>query len=189
MVDYLFKAQAVHTFGQGDQLLRFFAIYYAATSLVTFAIQATATRGLLERFGLAMTTSTPSLALLAGSVSSLFAPGFTSLIVARAGEAVFRGSFFRSGYELSFTPISSHDGTGRAQPITSTEVTAPRLVVAAAAKDCIPTGTSSSTPDTFPSRQTIVPLRRRRSTAAAPFRTAIRRLPSPPDIRDGCARR
>ena len=29
LVDYLFKAQAVETFGRGDNLLRFFALYYA----------------------------------------------------------------------------------------------------------------------------------------------------------------
>ena len=32
-------------------------------------------------------------------------PGLRSIIVARAGEAVFRGSLFRSGYELFYTPI------------------------------------------------------------------------------------
>lgn len=109
MVDYLFKAQAVETFGRGDHLLRFFAIYYAVTSLITFAIQATSSRKVLERFGLALTTSTPSFALLAGSVSSLIAPGFGSLMVARAGESVFRGSFFRAGYELFYTPIPAHE--------------------------------------------------------------------------------
>src|SRR5918996_695443 len=36
LMDYLFKAEAVATFGRGDGLLRFFAIYYAATSLLTF---------------------------------------------------------------------------------------------------------------------------------------------------------
>src|SRR5690606_3790206 len=39
LVDYLFKAGAVETFGRGDQLLRFFALYYAAISLVTFGLQ------------------------------------------------------------------------------------------------------------------------------------------------------
>ncbi len=33
LLDYLFKAKAVETFGPGDGLLRFFALYYAATSL------------------------------------------------------------------------------------------------------------------------------------------------------------
>ena len=32
LVDYVFKAQAVETFGRGDNLLRFFALYYAASA-------------------------------------------------------------------------------------------------------------------------------------------------------------
>src|SRR5262245_24832467 len=40
LIDYLFKARAVDAFGRGDQLLRFFALYYAATSLVMFLIKA-----------------------------------------------------------------------------------------------------------------------------------------------------
>jgi AAA family ATP:ADP antiporter len=105
LVDYLFKAQAVETFGRGDNLLRFFALYYAATSLITFAVQAASSRFILERYGLALATSTPSLALLAGSVGGLVAPGFGSLLAARAGESIFRSSLFRSGYELFYTPI------------------------------------------------------------------------------------
>jgi AAA family ATP:ADP antiporter len=105
LVDYLFKATALQTFGRGDGLLRFFALYYAATSVVTFVIQTSSSRFMLERFGLALTTSTPSFALLAGSISGLVAPGFGSLIAARGGESVFRSSLFRSGYELFYTPM------------------------------------------------------------------------------------
>jgi hypothetical protein len=105
LLEYLFKAKAVETFGPGDHLLRFFAFYYAATSLVTFVLQASSTRAVLERFGVALTTSTPSIAVLAGSIASLLAPGFGGLVVARAGESVFRGSWFRAGYELFYTPI------------------------------------------------------------------------------------
>src|SRR5262245_47958677 len=105
LIDYLFKAQAVETFGRGENLLRFFAVYYAAASLITFIVQASSSRLALDRFGLGLTTSTPSLALLGGSVGSFFAPGFGSLLAARSGEAIFRGSLFRAGYELFYTPI------------------------------------------------------------------------------------
>ena len=49
--------------------------------------------------------STPSIALLAGSVAALVAPGFGGIVVTRAGESIFRGSWFRSSYELFYTPI------------------------------------------------------------------------------------
>ena len=39
LLDYLFKAKAVEAIGTGDQLLRFFALYYAAISVITFIFQ------------------------------------------------------------------------------------------------------------------------------------------------------
>lgn len=105
LVDYVFKAAAVDAFGRGDGLLRFFALYYGLTSLAAFALQILASRRVLERFGIAGTTSTPSIALLAGVLAELVLPGFGSLIAARGSEAIFRGSWFRAGYELFFTPI------------------------------------------------------------------------------------
>lgn len=109
LLEYLFKVKAVETFGPGDHLLRFFALYYAGTSLITFVLQAFSSRAVLERFGLALTTSTPSIALLAGSMGSLVAPGFGALMVARTGESIFRGSWFRAGYELFYTPMPVAD--------------------------------------------------------------------------------
>ncbi len=105
LLDYLFKGRAVEAFGTGDGLLRFFAIYYAGSSVIAFALQTLTSRAVLERFGLTMTTSAPSIALLAGSIGGLVAPGFGSLVVARGGESIFRGSWFRAGYELFYTPI------------------------------------------------------------------------------------
>jgi hypothetical protein len=105
LLDYVFKAHAVTTFGRGDMLLRFFAIYYAATSVVTFVLQSSLSRTVLERLGLAATTASPSIALVIGGIGSVLAPGFESIIVARGGEAVVRGSLFRSAYEVLYTPI------------------------------------------------------------------------------------
>ena len=105
LIDYVFKAQAVANLGRGDTLLRFFAIYYAAVSLVTFVIQAVLSQPTLERLGLAIGASTPSMALLAGSVGAIVAPGLESVIAARGAESTFRGSLFRSSYEIFYTPI------------------------------------------------------------------------------------
>jgi hypothetical protein len=105
LVDYVFKAQAVTTFGRGETLLRFFAIYYAATSVLTFLVQTFGSQRVLQRFGLAFATGLPSLAILGGSVLSLLLPGLRSLVGTRGAESVFRGSLFRLGYELFYTPI------------------------------------------------------------------------------------
>jgi AAA family ATP:ADP antiporter len=107
LADYAFKVQAVGVLGRGDELLRFFAVYYAATSLLSFVVQSVIGAAALQQFGLALTTSTPSLALLLGGVGAMFAPGLQGALVARGAESVFRGSLFRTGYEIFYTPVPS----------------------------------------------------------------------------------
>ncbi|HLG59636.1 MAG TPA: hypothetical protein VI485_30135 [Vicinamibacterales bacterium] len=109
LADYVFKAQAVETFGRGDSLLRFFALYYAGVSLLSFIVQTTSSALALERLGLGLTASTPSLALAAGGLVGLAFPGLTGALVARTGESVFRGSLFRTGYEIFYTPIPADE--------------------------------------------------------------------------------
>jgi hypothetical protein len=109
LLDYLFQVRVVEALGPGDRLLRFFALYYGSISVVSFALQMLASRAVLERFGLALTTSAPSIALLAGSIGGLLAPGLGSLVVARGSESIFRASWFRAGYELFYTPIPAAD--------------------------------------------------------------------------------
>jgi ATP:ADP antiporter, AAA family len=105
LLDYLFKAQAVTAFGRSEGLIRFFAFYYSATSLITFALQTSSARFSLERLGLAATTGTPSIAVLVGGIAGLIAPGLPSLVAARGSESIFRGALFRSAYELFYTPM------------------------------------------------------------------------------------
>jgi hypothetical protein len=112
LLEYLFKVKAVEAFGPGDHLLRFFAAYYAVTSLLTFLLQTSSTTAALQRFGVGLTTSTPSIAILAGSLGGLLVPGFGAIVVARAAEAVFRSSWFRTGYELFYTPVSQAEKRG-----------------------------------------------------------------------------
>jgi ATP:ADP antiporter, AAA family len=105
LVDYLFKVQAVATFGRGEALLQFFALYYAGISLLSFLVQTTAGSYALEKLGLTATTSTPSMALVLGSVGAWVFPGLGGILALRGGEAVFRGSLFRTGYEIFYTPV------------------------------------------------------------------------------------
>jgi len=106
LLDYVFKLEAKNMV-HGDGLLRFFSIYYAAASLVTFVLQTSASRYALEKLGLALTAAAPSLAVIGGSIAGMVAPGIKTLTLARGGENVLRGSFFKAGYELFYTPIPS----------------------------------------------------------------------------------
>jgi hypothetical protein len=109
LADYVFKVQAVEAFGRGDALLQFFALYYAGVSLLAFVVQSVSAPLVLEKLGLAVTTATPSLALVVGGIGGLVFPGLGGALVARAGESTLRSSLFKTGYEIFFTPIASHD--------------------------------------------------------------------------------
>lgn len=108
LVDYVFKVQAVDTLGRGDALLRFFAIYYAAVSLLTFTVQ-TSSAHALQKLGLATSASTPSIALLTGGLGAIALPGLGTAAFLRGSESVFRGSLFKTGYEIFYTPIPSQE--------------------------------------------------------------------------------
>jgi AAA family ATP:ADP antiporter len=108
LVDYVFKVRAVDALGRGDDLLRFFALYYAAVSLLTFLVQATSATA-LQRLGLATAASTPSAALLMGGLGTLAVPGLGAATLLRGGESVFRGSLFKTAYEIFYTPIPAQE--------------------------------------------------------------------------------
>ena len=109
LIDYLFKAQVAAAGGREENLLRFFAIYYAATALLALIVQLFASVPALTKLGLGLTTSTPPLAICVGGLGALVWPGLWSVVAARGGESVFRGSLFRSGYEVFYTPMLSDD--------------------------------------------------------------------------------
>jgi hypothetical protein len=109
LADYAFKLQAVAVLGQGAPLMRFFSFYYGATSLVAFLVQAGSTSVVLQKFGLGIATSSPSVALLAGAGGALVMPGFPTIVAARGAESVARGSLYRAGYELLYTPLLSSE--------------------------------------------------------------------------------
>jgi AAA family ATP:ADP antiporter len=105
LLDYVLKAQAVVTFSQGQELIRFFALFYTAISLITFLVQTTFSRYSLQQFGLTATMSTMPYTVAAGAMGALLWPGLFSAGFARAIQSVFRNSLFRSGYELLFGPV------------------------------------------------------------------------------------
>jgi hypothetical protein len=105
LIDYVFKAQAVEAVGRGEELLRLFAIYYAATALLALLVQLFVAQAVLARLPLALATATPPLALWIGGLGAIAVPGVWSVVAVRAAESVFRGSLFRTGYEIFYTPV------------------------------------------------------------------------------------
>ncbi len=108
LIDFMFKARVVAAYDDGEDLMRFFAVYYTAVGLLTFVLQAALSRHFLERLGLARTVATLPGAVAAGSLLMLL-PGLAAAAIARGAEAVLRSSLFRSGYELLYAPVPPAD--------------------------------------------------------------------------------
>ena len=105
LIDFAFKAQAAARF-TGPELLRFFAFFYLAIGIVTLLVQGLLARHLLERGGLQGALSQLPLGVLAGSFGALLIPGMVFPVLARGWEMIVRSSFYRSAYELLYTPVS-----------------------------------------------------------------------------------
>lgn len=112
LLDWVFKAHAAGAVPAGPALLRVFAVFYAAVALLTFVIQALFTRSALGRAGLVPSIGALPGTVVAGGVASLLVPGPWTAAVARGLESVLRGSLFRSGYELLYTPIPPGEKRG-----------------------------------------------------------------------------
>ena len=109
LLDYLFKSGAAQTFAKGPELTRYFAIFYTGAQILTFLVQSILTPIALDKLGLGKTVMTLGLAVIGGAGAALAVPAFGMAASVRALELILRGSFFRSGYELFFTPIPPTD--------------------------------------------------------------------------------
>jgi AAA family ATP:ADP antiporter len=109
LLDYVFKVQVKASFADGVALARFFSLYYAAISLITFAVQWFGSRALIEKLGLVAAASAPSVSLALGSAIAIFVPGLRTIVAAHGSELVCRGALLRTGYELFYTPLAPAD--------------------------------------------------------------------------------
>jgi len=105
IVDFLYKRAATQALGRGDALLEFFAYFNTGVALVSFTLQTLASRRALEKLGVGATVGSLPGMVAAGSLAAMAAPLFPVIAGLRAVEASLRGSFFRAGYELMYTPI------------------------------------------------------------------------------------
>lgn len=108
LLDFALKAQAAERLESGETLMQFFALFYTATGLLTFVVQSLLAKRALSRFGLdGAIAMLPALVV----VSGVFATAVTrmwTVVMVRGIETVLANSFFRSGYELLYTPLAPH---------------------------------------------------------------------------------
>ena len=107
LLDFALKAQAADRLESGQTLMQFFALFYTATGLLSFVVQSLLARRLLDKLGIEGTIALlPALVLLTGVLATAVTRMWTVALV-RGAESVLANSFFRSGYELLYTPIAA----------------------------------------------------------------------------------
>jgi hypothetical protein len=99
VLDYLFKWQATQTIAPGPALTRFLALFYTVTSILSVVVQALAKP--------AVRSLPAAMALGGGTLLVSFA--FPGLVLLRGLETILRGSTFRAGYEVFYTPIAARE--------------------------------------------------------------------------------
>jgi AAA family ATP:ADP antiporter len=108
LMDYAFKAEASEHFTDSESLVAFFATFYAIVGVLGFVLQTLFGRPVLQRFGIGITIAVlPAVVVLFGTVASVFTR-LWSMVMLRGGQAVFVNSFFRSAFELLYTPLPPH---------------------------------------------------------------------------------
>jgi hypothetical protein len=108
LLDYAFKAEASAHFTDSESLVAFFASFYAIVGVLGFVLQTLFGRPVLQRFGIGITIAVlPAVVVLFGAIASTFFQ-LWSMVMLRGGQAVFVNSFFRSAFELLYTPLPPH---------------------------------------------------------------------------------
>lgn len=105
LFDFLFKARTVELFEEGAAMMTVFALFHTGLSLVSMLFQWTLARPALNRLGLAGTVALRPAVDVVTALLGLAMPRFGSAALARGSHEALTNSFFRSGYELLYTPL------------------------------------------------------------------------------------
>lgn len=105
LVDYAFKAEASRAATDEAALVSLFGRFYALVGVVTFVVQSVLGPRMLNRFGIGATLATLPFIVLALGVLNVFALRLWTVVMLRGGQMVVQNSFFRSAFELLYTPL------------------------------------------------------------------------------------
>jgi hypothetical protein len=108
LVDFAFKSQAAAHFQSREQLVSFFAAFYAVAGVAGFLLQSALGPRILQRFGIGPALSTLPLVLLAGGLFASFAVSLATTALLRGAQSVLANSLFRSAFELLYAPLPPH---------------------------------------------------------------------------------
>ena len=121
VADYVFKASAVESL-EAERRVEVLRHLLRGVSLLASSSRRDVQHAGLERLGLGVTASTPSLALVVGGAGGLVVPGLQGAMMARAGESIFRASLFKNGYEIFSTHLSAGQACRQVESSTSASI-------------------------------------------------------------------
>ncbi len=104
LLDYILKAEAVATLGE-EQLISFFSYFYVGVGLGTFLLQAAVGDRALRWLGLGGTMLAWPIAILVTGGVALVMRSLITVTLLRGSATLLYNSFFRSGFEVLYTPI------------------------------------------------------------------------------------
>ncbi len=109
LLDYSLKSKVVDLYNSDkDQLIRFFATFYAVTGVLTFGVQTLAGQAVVKRLGLGGTiAAVPGTLMFGGFIAAAF-PHLWTITLLRGTQIVLANSLFRFGLELLYTPLPPH---------------------------------------------------------------------------------
>ena len=105
LLDYAFKAAVTAEMHDSEALVGLFARFYALVGLATFVLQSLLGPTMLRRYGIGVTLAVLPVMVCAGGLVALAVPRTLSLVLLRGGQSVLWNSFFRSAFELLYTPL------------------------------------------------------------------------------------
>jgi AAA family ATP:ADP antiporter len=108
LVDYAFKSEAAAHFKDSESLVAFFGSFYASIGLLGFILQSLLGRRILQRFGIGMTIAILPFTIAFFGVIGVAFTHLWTMVTLRGGQAIFTNSFFRSAFELLYTPLPPH---------------------------------------------------------------------------------
>lgn len=105
LLDYALKTEAKMRFTSSESLVAFFATFYAVVGVLSFAIQTLLGPRMLQRFGIGATISVLPVVVAVGGVMGSAGAKLWTVVMLRGAQAALAQSFFRSAFELLYTPL------------------------------------------------------------------------------------
>jgi len=113
MLDYILKAEAA-TALDPDELITFFSYFYVGVGLLGFLLQSVVGDKALRWLGLGGAMLVWPLAVMTTGIGAILVRSLATATIMRASASVFYNSFFRTGFELLYTPIpAAYKRTGK----------------------------------------------------------------------------